>query len=651
MGSQTVHHAHRSPHMPRILSLRSALTTVAWVGAVTLAAACGGGGDAAAPTPTVQSVAVSPTTATLTTAGQSVGLSAQVRLSDGTTGTQSVSWSSSNPSVATVSSGTVTAVSSGETTITASTSGMNGQAIITVAIPVVQTVTVTPATATLTAAGQTTPLAAEVRMSNGALGTQTPVWTSSNASVATVSASGVVTAVASGQTNIAATVGAITGQAVVTVAIPFVQTITLTPSTATIVSLGATSVLAAQVRMSNGALSAQTPTWSSSNTAVATVSGGTVTAVANGTTTITATVGAVTGTAAITVAQAVASVRLLPTDTVIKSAAQLRGAALDARGNVIPNAALQWTAMTPGITTVNGTGALTPQATGVARVRVSAGNFNATSIVRTVWNVTRLSDLYPLFEYSASSGQRRAISDVSQNHADARAAQMAPIWTYLESIFPSSGTAVTEMYFTTWTEIWTEASPYCGGVLIPNSAIYQYCTSPNWIHLLVPGNSPNDFLLITRWLSRQFLLSSMTTSSAFPWFLTGYTQWLSGGAFQGAAIVGAAHRGIITDFMVGDSLGLLAPMDTLVVLPNARFNAGIELRTPVAVRQAQSVIFVDYLNRTYPTLIPAILARIRATPGAAFTNTMLLQEITSRTGLSIAQLDAASLVYARTLRP
>ena len=92
-------------------------------------------------------------------------------------------------------------------------------------------------------------------------------------------------------------------------------------------------------------------------------------------------------------------------------------------------------------------------------------------------------------------------------------------------------------------------------------------------------------------------------------------------------------------------------MDTLVVLPNARFFEGISLRTPVAVRQAQSVIFIEYLNREYPTLLPAILARIRATPGNAFTNALLLQEITTRTGRSIAQLEVDYLVYARTLRP
>ncbi|MEQ1689887.1 MAG: Ig-like domain-containing protein [Gemmatimonas sp.] len=633
--------------MLRIQSLR----TLALGAALLSALACGGGDSGTAPTPPVQSVSVSPSATTLTAAGEVTTLSAQVRLSNGSVGTQSVTWSSTNPAVATVNAGTVTAVSSGQTTINATAAGVTGSATITVAIPTVQTVTVTPATATLTAVGQTRAMAAEVRLSNGALGSQAPTWSSTNTSIATVSTTGVVTAVASGQTNIVATIGTVTGQAAITVALPVVQTVTVSPATTTLVSLGATTLLTAEVRMSDGALGTQTPTWTSSNPAVATISGRTVTAVANGTTTITATVGTVSGTATITVEQVVASVRILPTDTVIKSAAQLRGAALDARGNVIGNAPLQWTAVTPLITTVSSSGALTPLSTGVARMRVTSGNFTATSIVRTIWNVTQLSDLYPLWEYSASSGQRRALSDIGQNHADARGVMMGQVWSYLETILPSGGTATTDMLFTTWTEIWLAAAPFCGGVLIANSTIHQNCNTPHWIHLMVPGTSPNDQVYVTRFLSRQFLLSSMTTSNAFPWFLTGFSQWLGGGAFQGSTIVGGLLPAHIADFRNGDTLNLLAPMDTLVVLPNARFNAGIELRTPVAVRQAQSIIFVHYLNREYPTLIPAILARIRATPGAAFTNAMLLQEITTRTGKTIAQLDTGYLVYARTLRP
>ena len=517
--------------------------------------------------------------------------------------------------------------------------------------PTVQSVTVSQPAASLTAVGQTTTLTAQVRMSNGSTGTQSPTWTSSNPAIATVS-SGVVTAVSSGQATITAAVGSISGQATVTVALPTVQTITVTPATPTLVSLGATTPLAAEVRMSNGAVGTQTPTWTSSNTAVATVNGtGTVAAVTNGTTTITAAVGSVTGTATVTVAQAIASVRLLPTDTVVKTASQLRAAALDARGNVVPNAPLQFATTTPAITTVSATGALTPVKTGVARVQVSSGSFTATSIVRTVWNVTKLSDLFPLFEYSASAGQRRALSDVTQNHADARAPLMGQVWSYMETVLPTSGSPLTDMYFTTWPEIWTEVSQFCGGVLFLNQDVWQACATPNQTHWMIPGNSPNDFVLITRFISRQFLLASMTRSGEFPWFLSAYPIWLAGGSFQGATLVGAPLRAMINDFRTGDAQNLLVPLDTLVRTNTTKFYENLPQRTPVAVRMAQSTLFLAYLARDYPTVIPAILARIRATPGNVFTNDALLAEIQTRTGRTIEQLNAEYLVYARGLQP
>jgi hypothetical protein len=432
---------------------------------------------------------------------------------------------------------------------------------------------------------------------------------------------------------------------------PTVQSISVSQPPATLTSLGQTATLTAEVRMSNGTVGNQAVIWASSNTAVATVSSGTVAAVANGTSTITASVGLVSGTATVTVAQAVASVRLLPTDTVIKSAAQLRAAALDAGGAVVPNVALEWTALTPNIASVSATGALTPAKTGVARMRVTAGNFSATSTVRTIWNVTKLSDLFPLFEYAASSGQRRAVSDVSQAHADARAAVIGPVWSYLETVFPTSGSPVTDLYFTTWPAIWLEVSPFCGGVLFPNQDIYQSCSTPNMTHWIVPGTSPNDTVLIIRWLSRQFLLASMTRSAEYPWFLAGYTLWLAGGSFQGTTIVGAPLRANVTDFRTGDSQNLLVPLDTLVRTTNTRFFENLPQRTPVAVRQAQSALFVAYLTRDYPAVVPAILARIRATPGNVITNDILLQEIQTRTGKTLAELNGPYLVYARALQP
>ena len=84
-------------------------------------------------------------------------------------------------------------------------------------------------------------------------------------------------------------------------------------------------------------------------------------------------------------------------------------------------------------------------------------------------------------------------------------------------------------------------------------------------------------------------------------------------------------------------------------LPSARFFENLPQRTPVAVRMAQGVMLVSYLAKDYPNALPAIFARIRATPGAAISNDALIQELQTQTGRTVTQLEAAYLVHARSL--
>ena len=80
-------------------------------------------------------------------------------------------------------------------------------------------VTVSPATAMLAALGATTQLSAEVRDQNGQVMTGVSVtWATSDAAVATVDASGLVTGVANGEATVTATAGSASGTATVTVA-------------------------------------------------------------------------------------------------------------------------------------------------------------------------------------------------------------------------------------------------------------------------------------------------------------------------------------------------------------------------------------------------------------------------------------------------
>ena len=110
------------------------------------------------------------------------------------TGTGSLSWTSSNNSVATVdANGNVTAVALGTANITASQNGMSATCVITVAGISLNK------TSTKILIGGTEQLTATVYPS------ASYTWTSSNPAVATVSSTGLVTAVAKGTTTITVT--------------------------------------------------------------------------------------------------------------------------------------------------------------------------------------------------------------------------------------------------------------------------------------------------------------------------------------------------------------------------------------------------------------------------------------------------------------
>ena len=127
-------------------------------------------------------------------------------------------------------------------------------------------------------------------------------WSSGNGAVATVNAEGLVTAVGNGSTQITARSGNATASITVTVA-QSASRITITPESATLMSLGATVQLAARVLDRNGqAVSDAVVSWSSGDESVATVSAeGLVTAVMNGTAQITARSGSASFSVTVTV--------------------------------------------------------------------------------------------------------------------------------------------------------------------------------------------------------------------------------------------------------------------------------------------------------------------------------------------------------------
>jgi uncharacterized protein YjdB len=147
-------------------------------------------------------------------------------------------------------------------------------------------VSVSPTTATV-GLGSTQQLNATISPANAT--NQNVTWTSSNTAAATVNASGLVTAVASGTTTI--TVKTVDGNKIATAAITVaaipVSSVAVSPTSASLYA-GNTQQLTASISPANA--TNKNVTWSSSNTAIATVNAsGLVTAVSAGTANITAT--------------------------------------------------------------------------------------------------------------------------------------------------------------------------------------------------------------------------------------------------------------------------------------------------------------------------------------------------------------------------
>jgi uncharacterized protein YjdB len=161
-------------------------------------------------------------------------------------------------------------------------------------------VSVSPATATV-GLGTTQQLNVAIAPANAT--NQNVTWTSSNTAVATVNASGLVTAVAAGTAAITVKTvdGNKTATSAITVAAIPVSSAAVSPASASLYA-GNTQQLSVTISPANA--TNKNVTWSSSNSAVATVnSSGLVTAVSAGTATITATTqdGNKTASAAITV--------------------------------------------------------------------------------------------------------------------------------------------------------------------------------------------------------------------------------------------------------------------------------------------------------------------------------------------------------------
>jgi hypothetical protein len=298
-------------------------------------AACGGtsssnGGGGGGGQPALQSIQVTGVSLSILTSATDQFTATGIYSAGGGSKnlTSTATWTSSDITVATISSGgLVTAKAQGTTTITATSGKVTGSATLTVTATLVS-IAVSPAAPAI-APGTTQAFKATGTYSDNSTQdiTGTVTWSSSATGVATisnaVSTQGLASAVAHGTSTITATSGSISKTATLTVTNGVLQSIVVTPANSSI-TLGQVKQFTATGTFLDGSTTTtqditNVSVWNSATVNIATITvSGVATGLKTGTTTITATWNSISGNTQLMVTAAnLSSIAIQPGDRTI----------------------------------------------------------------------------------------------------------------------------------------------------------------------------------------------------------------------------------------------------------------------------------------------------------------------------------------------
>ena len=298
---------------------------------------------------------------------------------------KTVTWTSSNTSVATVdNSGNVTTVAVGNATISATCGSVSATCAVTVNPVPAESVTLNKTSVTLKA-GATEALTATVMPENTT--DKTVTWTSSDESVATVDKTGKITAVKKGSATITAACGTVSATCAVTVEYSDATDIIVTPGS------GLDDIFTNGLTLKDGeskkidltvvpATASPELVWTSNNESAVTVDkDGNVTAASVGTATVTVTCGSFSKSFTVTVNPILAESVVLNKTSLELFMGETETLTATVKPDNTTDPTVTWTSSNEAVATVDSEGKVTTVGVGTATITATCGSASATCTV------------------------------------------------------------------------------------------------------------------------------------------------------------------------------------------------------------------------------------------------------------------------------
>jgi hypothetical protein len=527
--------------------------------------------------------------------GTHVNFTALATYTDDSTGdiTNTVTWSSTNTSVASISNadgshGRATGEGLGTTKLTAAIEGISGSQNVTVTEATLTSIAVSPGTQAL-AAGTTQQFIAIGSYTDGTTQdiTSSASWTSDNTDAATVSNAGgtrgLASAVAAGVAHITAAVDAISSDpSTLMVSTASLMSIAVSPSAKSIAK-GTTFRFTATGTFSNATtqdLSTQV-TWAALDSNVATISNtspnkGLVTAVNGGQTTIRATFNAISGSASLTVTGATLdSIAITPSArSVAKGSVQhftATGTYSDTSTQDLTSAVV-WTSETPAVATISNAssdhGVATTLTTGTTHISAAYAGVTSSAVTLTVTaaelvsiEVSPNADSLP----KGLTNQYTAIGTFSDNTTEDLTTTV--VWATGDSSFATitnggTGGMLSAIAVGTTTVTATQGSVMGTTTIEVTAGV-----------LVSLSIEPGDTTIIPRGTTFQYVATGTYTDNTVE-DLTSFVTWSSSNvAIPISNAIGT--KGSVTSFVLGDtnitaSVGAITSNSSPLTVSNAR---------------------------------------------------------------------------------